>query len=134
MKSEFLCFYQSFFIVLLSEIVSIYILSMFFAADAAEAPRKDAGVLLLPKDFLDACGELFLVVPAGQDNTQGRTFNVKFLNVLDPLRDTNNLGRSVNKSKFISTLPIMLAKFSFLFILYTASWSALGGAHFGGCL
>ena len=99
--------------VLLLYIVSIYILSMFFAADAAEPPRKDAGVLLLPKDFLDACGELFLVVPAGQDNTQGRTFNVKFLNVLDPLRDTNNLGRSVNKSKFISTFSIYVRKVQF---------------------
>jgi hypothetical protein len=66
------------------------------AADGAEPPRKNEGTLLLTKAFLDTCSETYSVVPTTSDN-QTRTFNVKFLNVLDPLRESNNLGRSVSK-------------------------------------
>jgi hypothetical protein len=66
------------------------------AADGAEPPRKNEGALLLTKAFLDTCSETYSVVPTTSDN-QTRTFNVKFLNVLDPLRESNNLGRSVSK-------------------------------------
>jgi hypothetical protein len=67
-----------------------------FAADVAEPPRKNEEALLLTKAFLDTCSETYSVVPTTSDN-QTRTFNVKFLNVLDPLRESNNLGRSVSK-------------------------------------
>ncbi|KAH9559721.1 hypothetical protein CY35_06G072000 [Sphagnum magellanicum] len=69
------------------------------AADGAEPPRKNEGALLLTKAFLDTCSETYSVVPTTSDN-QTRTFNVKFLNVLDPLRESNNLGRSVSKGNF----------------------------------
>ncbi|BFI31142.1 hypothetical protein MPTK2_3g18860 [Marchantia polymorpha subsp. ruderalis] len=66
---------------------------------AAESPRKDGGELLLSQAFLKGCGEQYAVFPAGQDNQQ-RTFNAKHLNVVDPLRPGNNLGRSVNQANF----------------------------------
>ncbi|KAL5796030.1 hypothetical protein ACOSQ2_000850 [Xanthoceras sorbifolium] len=63
----------------------------------AEPPRKDGGVLLLSKLFLDACSSTYAV--AGQDN-QGQPFVSKHFNVIDPLRVNNNLGRSVSKGNF----------------------------------
>lgn len=71
---------------------------LFFAlaVDFAESPRNGKGSLLLTKEFLDNCIEEFSGVSAGLESNQLRHFNTKFLNVLDPIRDTNNLGRSVN--------------------------------------
>eukprot|EP00252_Welwitschia_mirabilis_P024356 TRINITY_DN7197_c0_g1_i1.p1 TRINITY_DN7197_c0_g1~~TRINITY_DN7197_c0_g1_i1.p1 ORF type:complete len:1272 (+),score=266.88 TRINITY_DN7197_c0_g1_i1:209-3817(+) len=66
---------------------------------AAEPPRKDGGKLLLDKPFLDACSTLYAVIPGGHEN-QGQTFVSKYLNVVDPLRTSNNLGRSVSKGNF----------------------------------
>ncbi|KAJ4728136.1 putative Poly(A) RNA polymerase cid14 [Melia azedarach] len=65
----------------------------------AEPPRKDGGVLLLSKLFLDACSSTYSVFPAGQEN-QGQPFVSKHFNVIDPLRINNNLGRSVSKGNF----------------------------------
>ncbi|KAL4586140.1 hypothetical protein LXL04_010772 [Taraxacum kok-saghyz] len=65
----------------------------------AEPPRKDSGELLLNKVFLDACSSVYAVIPGGQDN-QGQTFVSKHFNVIDPLRVSNNLGRSVSKGNF----------------------------------
>ncbi|KAI3498226.1 hypothetical protein L1887_33996 [Cichorium endivia] len=65
----------------------------------AEPPRKDSGELLLNKVFLDACSSVYAVFPSGQD-TQGQTFVSKHFNVIDPLRVSNNLGRSVSKGNF----------------------------------
>nr|KAJ0199435.1 hypothetical protein LSAT_V11C600324290 [Lactuca sativa] len=49
----------------------------------AEPPRKDSGELLLNKD------------------NKGQTFVSKHFNVIDPLRVSNNLGRSVSKGIFL---------------------------------
>ncbi|XP_024987416.1 uncharacterized protein LOC112522493 isoform X3 [Cynara cardunculus var. scolymus] len=65
----------------------------------AEPPRKDSGELLLNKVFLDACSSVYAVFPGGQDN-QGQAFVSKHFNVIDPLRVSNNLGRSVSKGNF----------------------------------
>ncbi|KAK1412205.1 hypothetical protein QVD17_33252 [Tagetes erecta] len=65
----------------------------------AEPPRKDSGELLLNKVFLDACSYAYAVFPGGLDN-QGQTFVSKHFNVIDPLRVSNNLGRSVSKGNF----------------------------------
>ncbi|KAL4562626.1 hypothetical protein LXL04_026654 [Taraxacum kok-saghyz] len=65
----------------------------------AEPPRKDSGELLLNKVFLDACSSVYAVFPAGQDS-QGQPFLSKHFNVIDPLRVSNNLGRSVSKGNF----------------------------------
>ncbi|XP_043724351.1 uncharacterized protein LOC122671279 isoform X2 [Telopea speciosissima] len=65
----------------------------------AEPPRKDSGELLLSKLFLDACSSVYAVFPDGQEN-QGQPFVSKHINVIDPLRTNNNLGRSVSKGNF----------------------------------
>ncbi|KAH9731626.1 NTP transf 2 domain-containing protein [Citrus sinensis] len=63
----------------------------------AEPPRKDGGVLLLSKSFLDSCRYAYADFPGGQEN-QGQPFVSKHFNVIDPLRVNNNLGRSVSKA------------------------------------
>lgn len=65
----------------------------------AEPPIKDGGRLLLSKGFLDSCNALYDVFPKGQD-TLVRTFSGKFLNIVDPLRTNNNLGRSVSQANY----------------------------------
>ncbi|KDO86431.1 hypothetical protein CISIN_1g038458mg, partial [Citrus sinensis] len=65
----------------------------------AEPPRKDGGVLLLSKSFLDSCRYAYADFPGGQEN-QGQPFVSKHFNVIDPLRVNNNLGRSVSKGNF----------------------------------
>ncbi|KAL8494938.1 hypothetical protein ACS0TY_019201 [Phlomoides rotata] len=65
----------------------------------AEPPRKDSGELLLSKLFLDACSLAYSVFPGGQENN-GQQFVSKHFNVIDPLRVSNNLGRSVSKGNF----------------------------------
>ncbi|XP_074281710.1 uncharacterized protein LOC141606465 isoform X2 [Silene latifolia] len=66
---------------------------------AAAPPRKDGGDLLLSKMFLDSCGTAYSVFPAVPEIRENR-FMSKHLNVIDPLRLDNNLGRSVNKGNF----------------------------------
>eukprot|EP01018_Ginkgo_biloba_P015244 Gb_32202 [translate_table: standard] len=65
----------------------------------AEPPETDRDGLLLSKEFLKTCTDLYSVFPKGQDN-QSRSFSPKHLNVIDPLRENNNLGRSVSKGNF----------------------------------
>ncbi|CAM6097828.1 unnamed protein product [Calypogeia fissa] len=71
-----------------------------------ESPRRDGGELLLNKDFLDACVQEYGV---GQDSSQGRAFTAKHLNVVDPLRSGNNLGRSVNRANFTRIISALKA-------------------------
>ncbi|CAO2838667.1 unnamed protein product [Amaranthus hypochondriacus] len=66
---------------------------------AADPPRKDGAELLLNEMFLHACSTAYSVFPRGQENQEQR-FIPKHLNVVDPLRINNNLGRSVNKGNF----------------------------------
>ncbi|WCJ22397.1 PAP/OAS1 substrate-binding domain superfamily [Euphorbia peplus] len=66
---------------------------------SAEPPRKDSGELLLSKPFLEACSAVYAVGPGVQE-TNGQHFVSKFFNVIDPLRVSNNLGRSVSKGNF----------------------------------
>ncbi|KAL1561926.1 hypothetical protein AAHA92_04562 [Salvia divinorum] len=65
----------------------------------AEPPRKDSGELLLSKLFLEACSSVYAVFPGGQESN-GQKFSSKHFNVIDPLRVSNNLGRSVSKGNF----------------------------------
>ncbi|KAI5056702.1 hypothetical protein GOP47_0028520 [Adiantum capillus-veneris] len=64
-----------------------------------EPPLKDGSKLLLSKGFLEACSDLYDVFPKGGD-IQARTFSRKYLNIVDPLRTNNNLGRSVSQANF----------------------------------
>lgn len=63
-----------------------------------EPPRKDGGELPL-NGLLDHNSKIYAVYPGGQEN-QGQSFVSKHFNVVDPLRPSNNLGRSVNKGNF----------------------------------
>jgi hypothetical protein len=74
---------------------------------AAEPPRIDGGELLLTKAFLDACSETYGIVPIGQD-AKSNMFHMKFLNIIDPLRTANNLGRSVSKgTESLLSIPVL---------------------------
>ncbi|XP_062201645.1 uncharacterized protein LOC133904152 [Phragmites australis] len=66
---------------------------------SAEPPRKDGGTLLLSKSFLDMCGSTYAVMPSPHEN-HVQPFVSKHFNVVDPLRTSNNLGRSVSKGNF----------------------------------
>ncbi|MQL98057.1 hypothetical protein Taro_030762 [Colocasia esculenta] len=67
----------------------------------AESPENDGGDLLLSKDFLKSCENAFTSVFKWSDNSStSRSFHQKHLNIIDPLKANNNLGRSVNKGNF----------------------------------
>jgi hypothetical protein len=90
--------------------VSCYITTCALNSDvflAAEPPRIDGGELLLTKAFLDACSETYGIVPIGQD-AKSNMFHMKFLNIIDPLRIANNLGRSVSKgTESLLSIPVL---------------------------
>ncbi|KAF8009876.1 hypothetical protein BT93_J0764 [Corymbia citriodora subsp. variegata] len=64
-----------------------------------ELPENDGGTLLLGKEFFRNCKAMFSG-PTNAFETRAAGFPVKHLNILDPLKDNNNLGRSVNKANF----------------------------------
>ncbi|KAG5049917.1 hypothetical protein HKD37_04G011234 [Glycine soja] len=63
--------------------------------EIAEAPECDQGEFLLQKEFLGNYKNM-CSYPAGASETLTHEFPVKFMNILDPLRNDNNLGRSVS--------------------------------------
>ncbi|XP_057869040.2 uncharacterized protein LOC131076031 [Cryptomeria japonica] len=65
----------------------------------AEPPETDGAELLLNEEFLKSCSDLYSVLPKSHDN-QNRSLTPKSLNIIDPLRENNNLGRSVSKGNF----------------------------------
>ncbi|PIA59657.1 hypothetical protein AQUCO_00400509v1 [Aquilegia coerulea] len=65
----------------------------------AETPDNDGGELLLDKEFLRKCVDLFSVPSRGLDSIS-RSFPQKHFNIVDPLKENNNLGRSVSKGNF----------------------------------
>ncbi|XP_020252785.1 uncharacterized protein LOC109830042 isoform X2 [Asparagus officinalis] len=65
----------------------------------AEAPENNEGDLLFTKEFLNNCVDDFSVLPRGYENIS-RTFPLKHLNIVDPLKENNNLGRSVSRGNF----------------------------------
>ncbi|KAL3536608.1 hypothetical protein ACH5RR_005069 [Cinchona calisaya] len=64
-----------------------------------EAPEKCGSDLLLSSDFLRYCTDMFSVPSRGAD-LSSRVFQPKHLNIVDPLKENNNLGRSVSKGNF----------------------------------
>ncbi|XP_062204943.1 uncharacterized protein LOC133906989 isoform X2 [Phragmites australis] len=66
---------------------------------SVQPPRKDGGTLLLSKSLLDICSSKYAVMPSPHEN-QVQPFVSKHFNVVDPLRTSNNLGRSVSKGNF----------------------------------
>ncbi|GJN08690.1 hypothetical protein PR202_ga26640 [Eleusine coracana subsp. coracana] len=73
----------------------------------AEPPRMDSDELLLSKDFLDSCSNMYGVVPRAQES-QGQSFVSKHFNVIDPLRTSNNLGRSAISIEYVVLLHLGL--------------------------
>ncbi|KAH9314338.1 hypothetical protein KI387_022965, partial [Taxus chinensis] len=65
----------------------------------AESPETDRAELLINEEFLKLCTDMYSVLPKGHDN-QSRSLAAKSLNIIDPLRENNNLGRSVSKGNF----------------------------------
>lgn len=65
----------------------------------AETPDCEWDELLLSKEFLQNCRDIFSV-QARSCETVAQEFPVKHLNIIDPLRSNNNLGRSVSKGNF----------------------------------
>uniref|UniRef100_A0A0A9CHJ5 PAP/OAS1 substrate-binding-related domain-containing protein n=1 Tax=Arundo donax TaxID=35708 RepID=A0A0A9CHJ5_ARUDO len=51
------------------------------------------------EEFLKQCAETFSVPPRNSEKN-ARVFSQKFLNIVDPLKQNNNLGRSVSKGNF----------------------------------
>ncbi|MCD9640701.1 hypothetical protein HAX54_026175 [Datura stramonium] len=64
-----------------------------------EIPENDGGDLLLSNDFVRYCLDTFSV-PSKGGELNSRTFLQKYLNIIDPLKENNNLGRSVSKGNF----------------------------------
>ncbi|KAH9702827.1 ntp transf 2 domain-containing protein [Citrus sinensis] len=65
----------------------------------AETVENDGDELLLSPEFLKKCREIYSV-PITALETTGHEFAIKHLNIVDPLKDNNNLGRSVSKGNF----------------------------------
>ncbi|KAI3474770.1 hypothetical protein Pfo_029996 [Paulownia fortunei] len=68
-------------------------------AIVAEMPEDSERDLLLTSDFLSSCVSMFSV-PSRGDDKNSRGFQRKHLNIVDPLKEINNLGRSVSKGNF----------------------------------
>ncbi|KAE9606049.1 hypothetical protein Lal_00024986 [Lupinus albus] len=64
----------------------------------AERP-ENGGNTLLTEEFIRGCVDSFSVPSRGVDLNL-RAFPQKHLNIIDPLKENNNLGRSVNRGNF----------------------------------
>ncbi|KAH9624526.1 hypothetical protein KSS87_022143 [Heliosperma pusillum] len=68
-------------------------------AAVAERPETNVRELLLSDDFMRECVRKFSV-PSRGGETNYKTYMMKYLNIVDPLKENNNLGRSVSKGNF----------------------------------
>ncbi|PON79022.1 PAP/25A-associated [Parasponia andersonii] len=64
-----------------------------------ERVEDDDNKLILSKEFLKNCRDMFSD-PIRANEAELHEFPIKRLNILDPLNDNNNLGRSVSKGNF----------------------------------
>ncbi|CAH9075313.1 unnamed protein product [Cuscuta epithymum] len=65
-----------------------------------EKPDNGANEVLLSEEFLRNCMEMFSVPSSVSESSRGRPFKLKHLNIIDPLKDNNNLGRSVHRGNY----------------------------------
>ncbi|KAK3218942.1 hypothetical protein Dsin_012912 [Dipteronia sinensis] len=65
----------------------------------AKVPENGRDNLLLSEEFLQDCVDKFSV-PSKRIETNSRAFLEKHLNIIDALKENNNLGRSVNRGNF----------------------------------
>nr|GEY24796.1 polymerase, nucleotidyl transferase domain-containing protein [Tanacetum cinerariifolium] len=66
---------------------------------AVETPDHQGNDVLLGAEFRKNCMDMFIVPSKGVE-TDIRTFNLKNLNIIDPLKENNNLGRSVHRGNY----------------------------------
>ncbi len=79
-------------------------LYFFFTADSPDTVNDD---FTMREDFLKECAQWFTVLPRNSEkNTQ--VFPRKFFNIVDPLKQSNNLGRSVSKGLFLTSRSCVL--------------------------
>ncbi|KAL8549024.1 hypothetical protein ACS0TY_008053 [Phlomoides rotata] len=64
-----------------------------------KVPESGWTDLMLSDEFLENCMEMFSVSSKAIDG-KPKTFQTKHLNVIDPLKENNNLGRSVHMGNF----------------------------------
>ena len=64
-----------------------------------ETPENDGGDRLFKKEFLKNCADNFSVLPKGLESSS-KNFPQKHLNIVDPLKENNNLGRSVSRGQY----------------------------------
>ncbi|KAI7736016.1 hypothetical protein M8C21_003668, partial [Ambrosia artemisiifolia] len=63
---------------------------------SAENIENPGANVLLGAEFMKNCMDMF-IVPSKGTETDPRTFNLKNLNISDPLKENNNIGQSVHK-------------------------------------
>lgn len=76
--------------------LSGYLKHLFLMFFAAESRDNHGNELLISPEFLKNCRETFSIPIKAVENGV-HEFAVKHINILDPLKDSNNLGRSVSK-------------------------------------
>ncbi|KAL8516440.1 hypothetical protein ACS0TY_014918 [Phlomoides rotata] len=62
-------------------------------------PENGRNSVLLGEEFLENCMELFSV-PCKVPEANTKAFQPKHLNIIDPMKENNNLGRSVHRGNF----------------------------------
>ncbi|KAK4800507.1 hypothetical protein SAY86_020994 [Trapa natans] len=65
-----------------------------------EQPGDSYDELLFCNDHLKRCIEAFSVPSMAMSSISQRAFNRKHLNIIDPLKENNNLGRSVSRGNY----------------------------------
>ncbi|KAK4407651.1 hypothetical protein Sango_0346100 [Sesamum angolense] len=64
-----------------------------------ETPESGWNNLMLSEEFLENCMEMFSVSSRTPEGNP-KAFQAKHLNIIDPLKENNNLGRSVHRGNF----------------------------------
>ncbi|XP_020550435.1 uncharacterized protein LOC105163859 isoform X2 [Sesamum indicum] len=64
-----------------------------------ETPESGWNNLMLSEEFLENCIEMFSVSSRTPEGNP-KAFQAKHLNIIDPLKENNNLGRSVHRGNF----------------------------------
>lgn len=61
-------------------------------------PENGRNGVLLSEEFLGNCMDMFSV-PCKVPEANTKAFQLKHLNIIDPMKEYNNLGRSVHRGK-----------------------------------
>ena len=71
---------------------------------------ETSGRELLSDDFMRECVRNFSVPSRGAESNY-KTFALKHLNIVDPLKENNNLGRSISKGRVYPSCSFMFLVF-----------------------